>query len=452
MIRAFLVQAVLLWLLLPYPAFAAPMSTPPPFEVVAAAKNHFLPDDTAFTTPQPRIEVARIRSAIMPGVILGGRYDGILNLLQDRYTASGEIDTRLENAARSLIEDELMQAGYPVAASSSRSPFADQLVDNPEPGQFLIGGTITEVKLNSYSSLLGEKTQDERTIRWELFDRTAGKVIYRQTVTGRAEAEGVDNPAATYEAIRNSFKGLLTQADLADFLSQPTIANLPITVPTRYEIAAVSSSETPLSTEQIVSRSIPSIVQIRTPEGRGTGFVVDASGLIMTNHHVVGSAHTVQADLYDGSTHKAQVIKRDAALDVALLRLEADAADLMSLPVCPVSVKVGEDVVAIGNPLALSNSVTQGVVSGIRTRKAHHLIQTDAAVNPGNSGGPLLNRYGAVIGIVTEKIASRGIEGLGFALPIAESLDRLNVKIHPTQTALNSCGSSTMLAVNQIPQ
>lgn len=445
-------QAVLLWWLLPCSAFAAPMSSPPLFEVVATAKSAPLLNGTTFTTAQPQVEVARIRSAILPGVILGGRYDGILNLLQERYTASGELDIRLENAARSLLEDELMQAGYSVAATTSRSPFEDQLADNPEPARFLIGGTITAVKLNSYSSLLGEKTQDERTIRWELFDRTTGKVIYRQAVTGRAQAEGTDNPAATYEAIRNSFKGLLTQADFAAFLSQPTIANLPVTVSASYEIAAVSSSETPLSTEQIVSRSIASIVQIRTPEGRGTGFVVDASGLIVTNHHVVGSAYTVKTDLYDGSTHTAQVIKRDAGLDVALLRLEADAADLVSLPVCPVSVKVGEGVVAIGNPLALSNSVTQGVVSGIRTRKSHALIQTDAAVNPGNSGGPLLNRHGAVIGIVTEKIASRGIEGLGFALPITESLDRLNVKIYPTQTALNACGDSTMLAVNQVQQ
>lgn len=452
MIRAFLVQAVLLWMLLPCPAFAAPMPTPPPFEVVATAKNPPRLHDTAFTATQPRVEIARIRSAVLPGVVLGGRHDGMLNLVQERYTASGDIDARLENAARSLIEDELLQAGYPVAATVSRSPFEDLLVENPEPSRFLIGGTITQVKLNSYSSLLGEKTQDERTIRWELFDRTAGKVIYRQTITGRAEAEGVDNPAATYEAIRNSFKGLMTQAEFAHFLAQPTIATVPVKTQSGYEIAAVSGSETPLSTEQIVSRAVPSIVQIRTAEGRGTGFVVDASGLILTNHHVVGAAYTVNADLYDGSTHKAQVVKRDAGLDVALLRLESDEAALVSLPVCPVAVKVGESVVAIGNPLALSNSVTQGVVSGIRTRKSHGLIQTDAAVNPGNSGGPLLNRYGAVIGIVTEKIASRGIEGLGFALPIAESLDRLNVKIHPSQAALNACGSSTMLAVNQVQQ
>ncbi len=449
-------QAVLLlWLLSSCPASADPLSSLPPFEIISVTKNtsaHVNRSiDSALLSTEPGIEVAHIRSSLLPGVILGGRYEGILNLLEERYTASGELDPLLEAAARSLIEDELSQAGFPVASASIRSPFEEQLVDNPEPGRFLIGGTITDVKLNSYRSLRGEKTQDERTIRWELFDRTAGKVIYRQSVTGRAQAEGIDNPAATYEAIRNSFKGLLTQAEFTDFLSQPTIAHTLTPTPGGYEIIAVSSSDTPLATEQIVSRSIPSIVQIRTPEGRGTGFVVDSSGLILTNHHVVGSAYTVKTDLYDGSIHRAQVIKRDANLDVALLKLEDEAADLTSLPICPVSVKVGEGVVAIGNPLALSNSVTQGVVSGIRTRKAHHLIQTDAAVNPGNSGGPLLNRYGAVIGIVTEKIASRGIEGLGFALPIAESLDRLNVKIHPGQS-LNDCGNSTVLAVNQTAQ
>jgi serine protease Do len=123
--------------------------------------------------------------------------------------------------------------------------------------------------------------------------------------------------------------------------------------------------------------------------------------------------------------------------------LESDISAVSGLPICHTDVvRVGQSVVAIGNPLSFSNSVTQGIVSGFRRNSSRSLIQTDTAVNPGNSGGPLLNREGAVIGIVTEKIASEGIEGLGFALPIGEVLQRLNVSIDlPTNSNLDPCGN-----------
>lgn len=440
-----LVCTLLIWLMFQIPVIAEeaihssdPLSQTLPFQ------NNFdaIKQDS-------KIEVVKLRSGVLPGVVVGGHYDGLLKILQQRYTAVGQIDERLEDAARSLMEDELVQAGYNVVRSPANSLFADQMLDEVEPGRFLLGGTMTQVKLNSYSALFRDQTQDERMIRWELFDRATGKVVYRQETPGKAQAEGIDNPAATYEAIRSSFRSLLADSGFRAMLEQPTLADLPQTQPIHYEIAALASSDAPLNTEQIVTRSIPSIVQIRTPEGRGSGFVIDPSGLVLTNRHVVGSAYTVKTDLYDGSTHTARVIKRDTALDVALLQVEGSMADIPGLPICHTSaVKVGEGVVAIGNPLSLSNSVTQGVVSGIRKNGVHHLIQTDAAVNPGNSGGPLFNQRGAVIGIVTEKITSRGVEGLGFALPISESLERLNVKVNSPHAMLDACGNPTMIAAN----
>ena len=394
------------------------------------------------------VEMSRLRSGVLPGVVIGGRYDGMLRVLQERYTASGQISEQLEEAARSLIEDELEQAGYTVARSPSNSVFADQVTEEIEPSRFLLGGTITHVNLNSYRSLWGDRTQDERTIRWEVFDREAGKVIYRQEITGAAQAEGVDNLAATYEAIRDSFRSLLAEPRLIAVLSQPSLSE-PSILPATYEIQAIATANQPLTVEQLVGHAIPSIVQIRTPNARGSGFLIDASGLILTNQHVVGSTLSVKVDLYDGSTRMGRVLKRDATADVALVKLDGADFDVVGLPVCHTNaVKVGEAVVAIGNPLALSNTVTQGVVSGFRTDAARSLIQTDAAINPGNSGGPLLNRQGAVIGIVTEKIVSRGVEGLGFALPIGEVLHRLNVKINtPFGSALDPCGSPTTMAL-----
>ncbi|MBE9014411.1 trypsin-like peptidase domain-containing protein [Pseudanabaenaceae cyanobacterium LEGE 13415] len=157
----------------------------------------------------------------------------------------------------------------------------------------------------------------------------------------------------------------------------------------------------------------------------------------------MGSAFTVNVDLYDGSTRMGRVLRRDPELDAALVQLEGGAVEIAGLPLCHTNaVRVGESVIAIGNPLSLSNSVTQGIVSGFRVDGDRRLIQTDTAINPGNSGGPLMNRQGAVIGIVTEKIASKGIEGLGFALPIDQVLHRLKVEVvNRDRATSDDCGN-----------
>jgi len=400
---------------------------------------------------QNTVEIVRLRSKVLPGVLIGGHYNGILPRLQDRYTAVGQLDEEVEDAARSLIEDELSSAGLNVMRSPSNVLFADEIPDGLEPGRFLLGGTITQASLKSYSSWWGERTEDERTIQWQVFDREKGRVVYTQTASGKAQVTGVHNLAATYEAIRASVRSLLTEPAFIAALT-PSSTSAPL-VRVNYQISAIASAAHPLTVEQVVGRSIPSIVQIRTAGGRGTGFLIDSTGLIITNQHVVESALTVKVDLYDGSTHTGRVLKRDRTLDAALVQLAQAEIELPALPMCYTNaVKVGESVVAIGNPMSLSNTATQGIVSGFRNDSFRNLIQTDAAINPGNSGGPLLNRRGAVVGIVTEKMVSRGVEGLGFALPIGEALHRLNVQIStPLQGMMDACGTPvTTLAGTKI--
>ena len=390
--------------------------------------------------PQAAIELVRLRSRVLPGVLIGGYYEGIFPTLKERYTATGQLDEDVEAAAQSLIEDELSQAGLNVVRSPFNVLFAEQLPDNPEPGRFLLGGTITQTTLKSYHSWLSDRTQATRAIRWEVYDREVGRVIYAHTTEGTAQAEGVHNLSATYDAIRASVQALLLEPAFIAALTSPIDSSS--VLPVDYNIQAIAGAPQPLSIEQLVGRTIPAVVQIRTSTGRGTGFLLDSSGLVITNQHVVESAFTVKVDLYDGSTHLGRVLKRDRALDAALVKLEGNLGKLAGLPICATNaVKVGESVVAIGNPMALSNTVTQGVVSGFRTDVSRNLIQTDAAINPGNSGGPLLNRRGAVIGIVTEKMVSRGVEGLGFALPIGEALHRLNIRINaPLHSLIDACG------------
>ena len=161
----------------------------------------------------------------------------------------------------------------------------------------------------------------------------------------------------------------------------------------------------------------------RVERGAGSGFIFDASGLLMTNAHVVEGADRVQVRLKDGRTYEGKVLGADPVTDVAVVKI--DASDLPTVRLGNSDqLRPGEWAIAIGNPLGLDNTVTVGIVSatgrsssevGIPDKRVG-FIQTDAAINPGNSGGPLLNAAGEVIGINTA-IRADG-QGIGFAVPI----------------------------------
>lgn len=158
--------------------------------------------------------------------------------------------------------------------------------------------------------------------------------------------------------------------------------------------------------------------------GVGSGFILSADGYVMTNAHVVDDADTIYVTLTDKREFKAKLIGVDERTDVAVVKIQAS-----SLPVVAIGdsnkVRVGEWVVAIGSPFGLDNTVTAGIVSAKGRNTGDYLpfIQTDVAVNPGNSGGPLINMQGEVIGI-NSQIYSRtgGFMGISFAIPIDEAM------------------------------
>lgn len=165
----------------------------------------------------------------------------------------------------------------------------------------------------------------------------------------------------------------------------------------------------------------PPAPQKPQPFALGTGFIIDESGLILTNHHVIGGAEEVKIQLGENDDFTpAEIIGRDPELDVALLSIKVKDK-LTPIPLGDSDrIEVGEPVLAIGNPLGYGHSVTHGILSA-KERKAPELrlakyLQTDASINPGNSGGPLINMKGEVIGI-NNAIDARA-QGIGFAIPI----------------------------------
>jgi len=193
-----------------------------------------------------------------------------------------------------------------------------------------------------------------------------------------------------------------------------------------------------LSLQQIYEKAIPSVASIATDVGTGTGIVLSSDGYVVTNYHVIAGASRVEVLLSDDRMLEAKVVGSDEVTDLAVLSVEATDLTPAAFGNSD-SLRVGDMVVAIGDPLgiALRGTMTDGIVSAINRDlttggRTMTLIQTNAALNSGNSGGPLLNCYGQVVGINTIKIGDYmnddGVEGLGFAIPsitVKEVVDQL---------------------------
>jgi S1-C subfamily serine protease len=243
--------------------------------------------------------------------------------------------------------------------------------------------------------------------------------------------------------------GVTAAALLGSGLVEPgdnvTVVESPISP--RGAAAVTASAQGGMSARDIYRRRAPGVVYIQaqtintdpspfdvfdspqSAESTGSGFVIDEEGLILTNAHVVEEATDIRVTFSDHQTVSATPVGKDADTDLALLRVDPAELDLEPLELGDSdSVQVGDPTIAIGNPFGLERTLTTGVVSALQRRLTapsgfaiDNVIQTDAALNPGNSGGPLLDAHGRVIGInsqiATGGDASGGSVGIGFAVP-----------------------------------
>lgn len=215
--------------------------------------------------------------------------------------------------------------------------------------------------------------------------------------------------------------------------------------PSNIPSASVTKSDgTELSNQQIAALVSPSIVgvsnmgysrnsylNVNTVQSTGSGIIISSDGYIVTNNHVVSNSNKIKVTLSSGDELDASLVGTDAATDIAVIKVNPSDHELKAATLGYSStLQVGDSVLAIGNPLGLTlaGSVTHGIVSALNRKltvdgTTYNLIQTDAAINSGNSGGALVNTNGEVIGINSVKVASDGVEGLGFAIPIDDVKD-----------------------------
>lgn len=280
------------------------------------------------------------------------------------------------------------------------------LVDDPPATQESTGGGRSLVTVTVGILLLAAVAAIGY---WSYMRPPAGEPTVASPSAGTTEG-GPAAPASTTDSAPVSAERRVWETELARANAQQAEpAAVPLASPA--EPAAA-----PAALEDVVDRVMPAVVLVETTSGRGSGFYVRPDTVI-TNVHVVKEDGFVKLRRMDGSTISARVELRAPAFDIAILRVTPAAGQVVIAMGSAETLRPGQEVITIGSALGtLQNSVTRGIVSGLRRSGEATLVQTDAAANPGNSGGPLLDRNGVAIGITT--MGYRDSQGLNFAVAI----------------------------------
>lgn len=182
----------------------------------------------------------------------------------------------------------------------------------------------------------------------------------------------------------------------------------------------------PIKQPTNIKESIKATVIIKSKEGHGSGFFISNDGYIITNHHVISKNSDYKVILNDGTELSAKIVRSNKAIDLALLKVESNQEFAFLLPEKQ-NYNIGDEILAIGAPnsVQLGNSVSKGIVSGVRKNKGMNYLQTDAKVNGGNSGGPVVMKNGELTSVVQYKIVGGNTEGLSFSIPAYDIIPSL---------------------------
>lgn len=245
--------------------------------------------------------------------------------------------------------------------------------------------------------------------------RNVGVLFGMSIIMCFAVLSGCTIPSASISSQPPQPNSTSTPQQMGTLVALPSFADL---------IDLVQPSVVSVNTQTVVrSRFVQRVVQ-----GAGSGWVIDESGIIVTNNHVVEGARSITVQLSNGNTYTPVSVNTDPTTDLAILKI--NAGKLPALKIADSSkLRDGDWVLAVGNALGMGVGAKNGIVSRLgvnvqisQTETYNNLIETNAAINPGNSGGPLLNLSGEVVGITSLKLSTAGVEGMGYAINIGDAL------------------------------
>ncbi len=265
------------------------------------------------------------------------------------------------------------------------------------------------------------------SITWSVLD-TYGQVKYKKTLSSTSGEFSYDYNSEN--TVINSLDDAITASFLSFINTKKTRKLLEKTDKDeeKYDDTIVLKKSGEITS---LAEAMSSTITIKTKDGHGSGLAISNDGYALTNFHVVATSQDdLTAITKDGKEYKAKLIRKNESLDVALIKFDATFEKHFSLPENR-DYSIGNDIFVIGTPntIELGQSISKGIISGERDKNDINLIQTDASVNPGNSGGPLISKKdNSIYGIVTSKVSGVGVEGLGFAIPAYKVKTALSIK------------------------
>jgi len=362
---------------------------------------------------------------IPAGTQIGYHHDGLLKIRQFAYSSQSTISAG--SAEFNIVaNEELKSAGYKVVGD------AKVLFEESAEwkARFLLGASILQIAYNTYAPLAGNCSECSVLVKWELMDKMQRRVIYESNTQGyfKLNAQGT---GAIYLAFRLALRELLADNKFADLVVGSAITSTESINPaTVHTVLLPRVSILQGIQPDIIDYAKLATVTVLTESGHASGFFISTEGHIITNAHAVADMNFVDVRLANGIRLQANVLHSNTEYDVAII--EVNGSGFRALPLFDQgTVRTGQEVYAIGTPAfeSLAQSVTKGIISGTRVVATKEYIQTDVKVNPGNSGGPLVDSSGRVLGIITWKVVAIGYEGLAFCVPIQTALEHLGIKV-----------------------
>lgn len=371
--------------------------------------------------------VRRVRATLARNERIGEMQDGLFCGGRSGLVFNDKAWESISRNAARIYREELERAGYPVVRGAD-SAFAD--ASRPTTPDLDVGVTLrkiaAELCLRNPNSMSGQVTME---LRFELYSPIARKVLLDVTTEGqytfndeqRLGADGVFGGA-----MRAAVRNLMADPRLSQWLSGALALPAPEQVAAAFKIRVEKVAAQPTAGNVTALRA--AVATVQTPTGTGSGFFVSSEGHLLTNQHVVGTNRFVRVKLTTGREIAGEVLKVDAARDVALIKTEPIAVP--PLAIRSGEANVGEDVFVLGSPLGdtFNSSLTKGVLSGHRQVGELRYIQSDASILPGSSGGPLLDGNSSVLGITVRGVRAE-VGNMSLFIPIAEALARLGVEL-----------------------
>jgi serine protease Do len=361
---------------------------------------------------------------IPAGSPVGAHHDGLLKVAKYPYTWQSGV--RFASQELNLTaNEELKSHGYNVLGAEDLL-FGE---DRSAKARFQLGGTIHRFGYDTYGPLAGNSTESSLTVDWEVLDCYQKKVVFTASTSGFSTASGAST-AAVFSAFRLALDDLMANATFVDLVAKKDAAKESIATPKQPPLPIQRCKPTkPVSLPADMARLLEGVVVIQAGSSIGSGVIVSQDGYILTAAHLVVGLSEVLVKMKSGLTLTRGIIRINEPHDLALVKIPGTGHVGIEVAL-DVEPPLGTEIYAIGSPAGeeFAFSVTKGVVSGYREVEGARFLQTDASVNPGNSGGPLVSLQGNVIAIVSWKIAAPGFEGVGFGVPVSNLAQDLGIQ------------------------